>query len=255
MSEPENFITRWSRRKRKAAPLPRLGEGGGDASSTRLPQKAMPDPQPGEAPMAGGGEQTEVAEKTSLRAQSITDLVPDLTQLPPIESITAETDIRGFLAPGVPPELTRAALRRAWTVDPAIRDFIGLSENSWDFNAPDAIAGFGPLEMTDELRREVARFVGRSIADTADDGSSRETKETPSPIEKSILSDATGCTGAATQDAAKPREPDGPPLKLAEAPQPATERKPAADHVPAETTRRSHGGALPQMRHKTTGST
>ena len=37
-------------------------------------------------------------------------------------SITAATDIRAFLAPGVPAELTRAALRRAWTADPAIRD-------------------------------------------------------------------------------------------------------------------------------------
>jgi Protein of unknown function (DUF3306) len=38
----------------------------------------------------------------------------DVTKLPPIESITADSDIRAFLAPGVPPELTRAALRRAW---------------------------------------------------------------------------------------------------------------------------------------------
>ena len=29
--------------------------------------------------------------------------------------------------------------------DPVIRDFIGLSENSWDFNAPDGIPGFGSL--------------------------------------------------------------------------------------------------------------
>ena len=53
--------------------------------------------------------------------------------LPPIGSIGAASDIRPFLAPGVPVDLTRAALRRAWSTDPAIRDFIGLSENSWDF--------------------------------------------------------------------------------------------------------------------------
>ena len=72
--------------------------------------------------------------------------------LPPLESITAESDIRAFLAPGVPPELTRAALRRAWAADPKIRDFVGLAEYDWDFNTPGAMAGFGPLEMTDELR-------------------------------------------------------------------------------------------------------
>jgi len=44
---------------------------------------------------------------------------------------------------------------------PENRDFVGLAENAWDFNAPGSIAGFGPLEMTEELRREVARMVGR----------------------------------------------------------------------------------------------
>ncbi len=58
----------------------------------------------------------------------------DPASLPPIESINALSDIRAFLAPGVPAALTRAALRRAWVADPAIRDFVGLSENSWDFN-------------------------------------------------------------------------------------------------------------------------
>ena len=69
----------------------------------------------------------------------------DAANLPPIESIGAASDIRPFLAPGVPADLTRAALRRAWSTDPAIRDFIGLSENSWDFNAPDGVPGFGSL--------------------------------------------------------------------------------------------------------------
>src|SRR6202040_2459051 len=84
----------------------------------------------------------------------------DPLSVPSIESITADTDIRGFLAPGVPPELTRAALRRAWAADPKIRDFVGLADYDWDFNAPGSMAGFGSLEMTDELRRMAARIVG-----------------------------------------------------------------------------------------------
>ena len=52
--------------------------------------------------------------------------------LPPIATISAGSDIRPFLSAGVPADLTRAALRRAWSVDPGIRDFIGLSENSSD---------------------------------------------------------------------------------------------------------------------------
>jgi hypothetical protein len=51
------------------------------------------------------------------------------TALPSIESIRAGSDIRGFLAAGVPVELTRAALRRAWMTDPAIHDFVDQTES------------------------------------------------------------------------------------------------------------------------------
>ena len=69
----------------------------------------------------------------------------DAADLPPIESIGTGSNIRPFLASGVPADLMRAALRRAWSTDLAIRDFIGLSENSWDFNAPGGVPGFGSL--------------------------------------------------------------------------------------------------------------
>ena len=94
--------------------------------------------------------QTPGAERPGNRAaiQSLFDAV----SLPPIASIGAGSDLRPYLAPGLPQDLTRAALRRAWSTDPAIRDFIGLSENSWDFNAPDAVSGFGSL-ITDDAGR------------------------------------------------------------------------------------------------------
>jgi hypothetical protein len=49
-----------------------------------------------------------------------TEFLLDLANLPPIQSIGGGSDIRPFLAPGVPADLTRAALRRAWSTDPAI---------------------------------------------------------------------------------------------------------------------------------------
>ena len=79
------------------------------------------------------------------------------TNLPPIGSIGAGSDIRPFLPPGVPAHLTRAALRRAWSTDPAIRDFIGLSENSWDFNVQDGVPGFGSLTP-----QRLARMTGEA---------------------------------------------------------------------------------------------
>jgi uncharacterized protein DUF3306 len=69
-----------------------------------------------------------------LRVQPVSDALG----LPLLDAIGAATDIRPFLEPGVPQDAARAALRRAWTADPAIRDFIGLSEDYWDSNASDA---------------------------------------------------------------------------------------------------------------------
>src|SRR3981189_3097505 len=73
----------------------------------------------------------------------------DLASLPPLQSITVGTDIRSFLGSSVPVELTKAALRRAWATDPAIRDFVGIAESQWDFNDPTAMPGFGPLRASD----------------------------------------------------------------------------------------------------------
>ena len=79
--------------------------------------------------------------------------------MPTIEFVGAETNIRAFLEAGVPGDLARAALRRVWSLDPAIRDFVGLSENSWDFNAPGAMAGFGPIDG-EEVGRLLTRLLG-----------------------------------------------------------------------------------------------
>ena len=84
----------------------------------------------------------------------------DLASLPSLESITAATDIRAFLAPGVPKELARAALRRAWSADSAIRDFVGLAENAWDFNNPTAMPGFGALPPGYDIKKVLAQLFG-----------------------------------------------------------------------------------------------
>src|SRR5437016_497464 len=139
MSESDNFLSRWSRRKRVAEEPEKPAAAGAPPPARAGDAKPPPAAPPSSPTTATAGASEQAFDPASL---------------PSIDSITAETDIRCFLAPGVPPELTRAALRRAWTVDPKIRDFIGLSENAWDFNAPNAMPGFEPLEMTDELRRQ-----------------------------------------------------------------------------------------------------
>jgi hypothetical protein len=140
MSDPENraekFLQRWSRRKQTADAHRR--------ADRQSPQSAPAEARPS-SPAAPSGPDPPAF---------------DPATLPPIDSISAASDIRAFLAPGVPEELTRAALRRAWVTDPAIRDFVGLAENQWDFTKPDEVPGFGSLELTPDLRRMVDRLVG-----------------------------------------------------------------------------------------------
>jgi Protein of unknown function (DUF3306) len=120
MRGPDNFIRRWARLKRISDSAHEIETVSAKAEVTTT------QPEAEEAP----------------------DQPFDPASLPSLEQIAADTDIGAFLQSGVPAELTRAALRRAWASNPAIRDFIGIAENQWDFNDPDGIPGFGPLLAT-----------------------------------------------------------------------------------------------------------
>ena len=53
----------------------------------------------------------------------------DPVKLPPVTSIRRGSDIRPYLRSSVPADVQTAALRRAWSTDPAIRDFVGMNED------------------------------------------------------------------------------------------------------------------------------
>jgi Protein of unknown function (DUF3306) len=136
----DNFLERWSRLKRQSAQQRQQATPPAEAADERVTE--MP-----------------AEESTPTAAKADDAQAPfDPASLPPIESIDALSDVRAFLAPGVPAALTRAALRRAWVADPAIRDFVGLSENSWDFTTPGSIPGFEGIGGEDALRRLVAHL-------------------------------------------------------------------------------------------------
>jgi hypothetical protein len=200
--DDEGFLARWSRRKRDA--------------ETTTPEPAEPTTAP-EAPDT----------PPTSEPPDVADIV---AKLPPIEEITATTDIRAFLAPGVPSELRLAALRRAWNADPAIRDFIGLAENQWDFNAPDGVPGFGSLIDPDEVRRLLAKVVGGGEPDP--EGSAIEPAEPDHP-ETAIA--------AALEPLPLPPEEDPHPPAIDEAGPPSLSEP---DEAPSSPQR--HGGALPR---------
>ncbi len=174
----------------------------------------------------------------------------DPTSLPPIESIVADSDIQQFLHEAVPAELTRAALRSAWTADPAIRDFVGIAENQWNFNDHASIPGFGPLEAADYL---VDRALGNltNVAQESPpdaEGAEQPTLSGSEPLEAArpaaappILGKTTGVTATAGEgeragggDAAGGGDTAG----GGEAPRDETDSGAVAP--------RSHGAALPQ---------
>jgi Protein of unknown function (DUF3306) len=140
MTDSENFLERWSRKKTEAAREPEDHPAAdtrpGDEAPS-LPLNAESKPLPAAANPAF-----------------------DLSKLPSLDSITSASDVRAFMMPGVPPELTRAALRRAWMADPAIRNFVGLSENAWDFTDPSAMPGFGDIPVGYDLKKMVAEVFG-----------------------------------------------------------------------------------------------
>ena len=193
MSGDESFLARWSRRKHSDA----------------TPSDAEKNPPPSAAERA--------------KPASTTGEPPPELRLPPIESIGSGSDIKAFLAPGVPPELTLAALRRAWTADPAIRDFIGLSENAWDFNAPDGVPGFGSLDL-EKVRRVVAQVL--------DEPRAADPTSTTTPVATDPPTLAEACPVVSTIES---RE------SIAAAQHKNEERK-----ARERRRRRPHGGALPQ---------
>ena len=164
MTEPDNFLSRWSRLKQDAK---RDSEAQGDEPNVERVRQIEADALTPSAEASGaeasGAEAPRAETPEDAKTAGQQDPQIDLSSLPPIESIGAGTDIGAFLRKGVPMELTRAALRRAWTTDPTIRDFIGVAENQWDFATGSDLPGFGPLEASDDVRRMVEELFQQKI--------------------------------------------------------------------------------------------
>ncbi|NNM74812.1 DUF3306 domain-containing protein [Enterovirga aerilata] len=128
MNWGDGFLARWSRRK--------LG-----AEREETPD--APEPRPDEAALAT--DETLPEEELAL--------------LPRIEDLTPESDISGFLRKGVPEVLRKAALRRMWSLDPAIRDYVGDARDyAWDWNVPGGVPGGGPLGLADDITDRLDRM-------------------------------------------------------------------------------------------------
>ncbi len=112
--ETEPFLARWSRRKRGLTTDERQADSAADRAEQPETKAA------GEPPPPAHDEEPPL----------------DLTKLPRVEDLTADTDITAFLDRRVPAQLRNAVLNRMWSLDPTIRDFIEVAEMQWDWNTP-----------------------------------------------------------------------------------------------------------------------
>jgi len=235
MSGEDTFIGRWSRLKQRAADEKKKPPAGAEAEDWRAPHHdiepaAVATDRPGKLP-----------------ATPIESEPPfDPASLPPIESIVAGTDIRAFLQKGVPAALTKAALRRAWTADPAIRDFIEVAENQWDFTDPTAIPGFGPLQATDNLRQLVGQALGNlpEAPDAAD--ASKEGPDTiahAKPVADAARKEAPAEVSGRSTPVASLRESAD---SLDTADDAASQQPEPAREVGSALRRKGHGSAMPR---------
>lgn len=230
MNEAEGFAARWSRLKRES-----------DTS-----KKDEPKTPPGDASPHAADVVDAEATQASPKPGDATEAPFDPATLPSIDSIAAGSDIRAFLQSGVPAELTKAALRRAWTTDPAIRDFIGIAENQWDFTDPTSIPGFGPLQAGDDIGQLVAQAMGKlpDVPAVPPASTVSTTGEASSAATARPAGTTPQVSGVQHEMEIEIDSPESvkPPGKVDFAASQHVDR-PATDCAP---NRRGHGGALPK---------
>ncbi|BDA84138.1 hypothetical protein Sa4125_16800 [Aureimonas sp. SA4125] len=226
-----DFIARWSRRKRGADPSSAL---------PTPPEDASPDLSAGiDGEAAEAGLPAEIAwqgEGDSILAPLSAD---ELADLPSPEELTAASDITGFLRSGVPAALRNRALRRMWSIDPAIRDAIGDARDyAWDWNVPGGMPVSGPIPASIDIDKMVRGIFGTEKSEEVEPETDPVPAEIPGP-----------CPVPAEIPVAE--GPDGSEPSSATAEMRA-EAAPLAPEHPAETPLASaqarplrHGGALP----------
>jgi hypothetical protein len=215
MNDPDNFFSRWSRRKREDA----AANSPAEKSDAQPDDRATPPPDQAR--------------------QSVPAF--DVASLPPIESIGAGTDISAFMQTGVPTVLRHAALRRAWATDPAIRDFVGLNENFWDAAGPDGIRGFGELDPGLDVKRMVSELFGETTPDKPEpEQSESATKPAQSDENLETPNDHGKTADPVSPQSAPQQSENGAPQKKAA---PAAQ---AVQEQPMQKMTRRHGGATPE---------
>ena len=233
MSDQEKFLTRWSRRKLEPAD-----------------EKVPVEPPQAAAAAPPAGEEAATAAAAAPARQGEAAPLPefDLSKLPSLDSIGASSDIRAFLQAGVPSALKHAALRRAWSADPAIRDYIGPNENFWEGAGPEGVPGFGELGPEVDIKKLVAEVFGKAEPELEARAAAPSSVATPE--QSARTENSTTATTASVVDESVPTGSqqhatfDG--NSLLQRDEDIATQHDVSPEPAAATKARRHGGAMPR---------
>jgi hypothetical protein len=243
----DNIFSRWSRRKQAV----RNGEA--------RPPHEQEHVADGVAPEATAVPVEPVDQQLAAVELEDPEDIDPAEPLPRLEDLTAESDLSAFLRKGVPKALKKAAMRKMWSLDPAIRDYIGPSEYAWDFNTPGSMAGFGPLDANDPV---IADFLstmsggvraGLAKAIAAPEASPEQEADPVLPDEEASASPDSPHDGP-VEAASSEESPELPPMSANPQSHSRDHRAAAAEPLepanPAESSRipapSRHGRAMPR---------
>jgi len=230
------FLNRWSKRKTDAR---------------RDPEPASP-PEPAAAAQGAGADQAELQPPPPLPPPPLPDdpeIAAQIAALPPLEEITAGTDIRPFLQDFVPRALKNAAMRRAWVSDPIISTHLDVARDyAWEFNSGPLPVGFSTGLGADAVKRGLdalniapAPETAAQSAGTSQDGPPRDDGDQTSDAQGDVAADTApelAAKMASLSEASPVATPD--PAVLPEPAPPVTSVKAVIRLSP-----KKHGGALP----------
>ncbi|GJE69093.1 DUF3306 domain-containing protein [Methylorubrum podarium] len=231
-----SFLSRWARRKESVRAAERSETPAvADAAGAENLLDGTPSP--------GASDNLQRAEA---RTDDLSEAVSDdlLAKLPSLDALTTDTDLSAFLQAGVPTALRNAALRRMWSLDPAIRDFVSEARDyAYDWNTPGGVPGTGPLLPIDDVKAMLKRVID-GVPTGVDEAAGPESQGVPAASQD----DPAACASAADP------EPEAIPGPVPAAPSIdmhpqvadlAGDRPEVAQPALPRPRLRRHGGAMP----------
>jgi len=186
----ERFLSRWTRlqRAREQAPVAAHGADAARAAQAEPASNLPSDSWPESASVAALQQSSLVDVPTSSVAAAANPAADPNLDLPPLDTLTTESDFTPFLRSGVAPAARSAALRKLFT-DPHFNVMDGLDVYIEDFGNTEAIP--------DSMLRGLAQ--SRSLGLFDEPSAARTTDATPGEAEDSRPIGADGRQPAATE--------------------------------------------------------